>query len=162
MAYAGAYARITRMVEKPPAPKVRNVRTQASHRREVLWQIAVPSGLAAVAAVAWMILVASPQGYESRSALADVSVIFLIIPAAMWGVALLALLVGMCVGAWYLLRELPYLFKQAQDYAALAAHYAKVGTGRVAGGVMSVQSFVAAVQKTLDDIRSLFTFRRRR
>jgi len=149
------------MVEKPPAPKVRNVRTQASHRREAIWQIAVPSGLAAVAAVTLMVLVASPQGYEARSALADVSVIFLIIPAAMWGVALLVLLVGMCVGVWYLRRELPYLFKQAQDYAALAAHYAKVGSGRVAGSVMSVQSFVAAVQKTLDDIRSLFNFRRR-
>src|SRR3990172_796046 len=148
------------MVEKPPAPRVRDPRTQALHRREVVWQIALPFGLAPGPAVALMVLAASPAGYPSRWAFADVSLIFLIIPAAMWGLVLLAVIIGASVGVWYLRRELPYLFKQAQDYLALVVSYTQIGAGRVAGGVMSVQAFIAAIQKTLDDIRSIFTFRR--
>ena len=155
------------MVEKPlapslpPKPKTRNARTRAIHRREAIWQIAVPFGLAALAGVVLMVMVAGPGVAATRSPLADVSVIFLILPTALWGVVLLALIVGICVGLFYALRELPYLFKQVQDFMWLTAQETRRYTGYVANGVVSFEALLAAAQKTLNDLRSIFTFGRR-
>jgi len=156
------------MVEKPPTPplplkpKTRNARTRAIHRREAIWQIAIPFGIMAIVALTLMAVMAfAPQVATTRSPLADVSVIFLVIPTAIWGVVLLAVIIGICVGLFYALRELPYLFKQVQDFTWLTAQETKRYTGYVAQGVVSLEAFLAAVQKTLNDIRSIFTFGRR-
>lgn len=142
--------------EKPRPPKVRNPHTQALNRRESLWQIAAPLAVAVVAAVTLMALAASPAGARSRSAFADVSLILLIVPAAVAGLALLALLCGLGVGVWYARRELPYLFKQAQDILWRVAQETKTYSGRVAHRVMAVHALNAAARAVLADLRSLF------
>ncbi len=151
------------MVEKSllPLPRTRNAHTHARHRQETLWQIALPCGLAVMVIIGLMVVVASPAGAEARSPLADVSLIFVIIPTAFWGLVLLALIIGLCYGLFVALRELPFLFKQAQEFMWLTAHEAKRYTAYVGNAIVSIRSWVAALEKLTTDIRSIFTFGRR-
>lgn len=127
-------------------------------RRDVIWQIAAPLGLFSVLMIVLAWLVASPVGANTRSTLADVSLIFLIIPTMIAGLLLLALLGGACFVLWrYAIPELPYLFKRAQDIVALAAGQVKQASKRAAEVVLSTQSFAAGVSKTADNVRSIFT-----
>ena len=82
---------------------------------------------------------------------------FLILMAAVAGVLILALIGGLCVGVWFALRELPYLFKRAQDFAALVAYHAKRVTAPLNDSVLSVRSIVAAVRQAVISLRSIFT-----
>jgi len=144
---------------KPPLPKVRNPRTRARMRRDVIWQIALPLGLFTLLMIVLAVLVVLPVGANSRSALADVSLTFLIIPTAIVGLVIFALLAGLCFGMVYVLRELPYLFKRAQDIVALAADQVKRASKRAAEVVLSTQSFAAGASKTADNLRSTFNGR---
>jgi hypothetical protein len=142
---------------QPLAPKVRNPRTQALNRRETFWQIALPLGAASVVAVALMVLAIVGTAAPIRtSALADVSLMFLILIAATGGVVGLVLIVGLCWGVAYALRELPYLFKRAQDFTALVAYHTKRVTTPLNESVLSVGSLVAAVRQAVISVRSLF------
>jgi hypothetical protein len=143
---------------QPAPPRIRNRRTQALNRRESFWQITLPLGAAIVIAVALMALVIMGTTVPVRtSALADVSLMFLILMAAVAGVLILALIGGLCVGVWFALRELPYLFKRAQDFAALVAYHAKRVTAPLTDSVLSVGSIVAAVRQAVISLRSIFT-----
>jgi hypothetical protein len=143
---------------QPAPPRIRNRRTQALNRRESFWQITLPLGAAIVIAIALMALVIMGTTAPVRtSALADVSLMFLILMAAVAGVLILALIGGLCVGVWFALRELPYLFKRAQDFAALVAYHAKRVTAPLTDSVLSVGSIVAAVRQAVTSLRSIFT-----
>jgi len=146
------------MLEQPSTTKVRNPYTQAKIRREVLWQIILPVSLAVILMLTLMTLTITSTSAPARSPLADVSLMFLIIPAALWGLVLLALVAGLCVGVIYALRELPPLFKQAQDFMALVAAHTIKYAARVIDGVYSVRSVSGSVQQTLAKIRSAFNF----
>ncbi len=143
-----------------PPPKVRNLRTQSLTRRETFWQITLPVGLALVAAVTLMMLVTMPGAAGRRSAFADASLIFMIVPAALWGVVLLALIVGLSVGLWYALRELPPLFKQAQDLMARVAQQTKAAAGQMTGALASGRNLLGMVRGVAADIRSRLPFGR--
>ena len=141
----------------PPAPKVRNPRTQALHRREAFWQILLPLTLAIAAALTLMVFVGLGAAALARtSALADVSLMFLILIAGVGGLAALALLAGLNFGIGYALRELPYLFKRAQDVMWLVAHHTRRVASPLAEGVLSVESFVAAVRRAAASLNSIF------
>ena len=143
---------------RSPTPKVRNLRTQALNRREMLWQIMLPLTLAVVGALTLMgLVIVGTVVPRQTSALADVSLMFLILIAAAAGVVVLALIAGVCVGMVYALRELPYLFKRAQDIASLVAHHTRRVTTPLAEGVLSAQSVIAAAQQAVISIRSIFT-----
>lgn len=143
---------------QPPAPKIRNLRTQALNRRETFWQITLPFALTVVGALTLMGLVIVGTAAPVRtSALADVSLMALILISAVAGVVVLALVTGLCVGVWFALRELPYLFKRAQDFAALMTQHTKRITAPLAEGVLSAQSIIAAAQQAAISIRTLFT-----
>jgi len=137
---------------------MRNPRTQAQFRREVFWQITVPLGLAVILTLTLMGLTVTSTSVPARSAFADVSLIFLIIPTALWGLVLLALVVGLCVGMIYAVRELPPLFKQAQDFMAQVAAETNKYAVQVIDGVYSVRSFSGAARQAIAKIRSAFTF----
>lgn len=146
------------MLDQPPTPKARNPHTQAKIRREVFWQIILPVSLAVILMLTLMGLTAFSTSIPARSPLADVSLMFLIIPAAFWGIVILALIVAVCVGLFYALRELPPLFKQAQDFMVLASAYTNKYAARVIDGVYSVRSLGGSVQQTIAKIRSAFSF----
>jgi hypothetical protein len=140
-----------------PPPRIRNRRTQALNRRESVWQIFLPLGAAvAVAAAAMVFVVIGTAAPLRTSALADVSLLFLILIAAAGGLLALALVVGMCVGIGVALRELPDLFMRAQDFTALLAYHAKRVTAPLNEGVLSIGSLVAAARQAVVSIRSIF------
>jgi hypothetical protein len=125
-------------------------------RRDVIWQMALPLGLAVAAVLVPMVLLIAPGGAPVRSVWADVALIFLIIPTAIFGLIALALLVGLIVAAVYGLRELPYLFKRAQDFVALVGYRVQAGAGKASGVFLSIQSLTAGVRRAADDVRGLF------
>ena len=140
-----------------PSPRARNRSTQALNRRDTFWQIALPLGAAIVVAVALMALVIAGTAAPARtSALADVSLMLLILMGGVGGLLLLALVTGVCVGVGLVLRELPYLFKRAQDFAALVAYHTRRVTAPLNQGVLSVGSLAAAVRQAVVSVRSIF------
>ena len=140
---------------KPRLPRIRNPRTHARLRRDVIWQIGLPIGLALAAGITLGVLVSIPGGAATRSAWADVSLMLLIVPIVVVGLILLALIAGLVFAAYYGLRELPFVFRIAQDYAARAAGYVKTGAGKASGVILSIRAFTTGVGRAVKDVRQL-------
>jgi hypothetical protein len=139
-----------------PGLRARNTRTQALIRRDVIWQIALPLGLAVLAVLVVAVLLILPGGAPYRSVWADISLIFLIVPALIVGLIILALLGGSIYGLRLGLRELPYLFKRLQDWTAVFTYRASRAAEKVAGVILTTRSAWAGARKAADDIRSIF------
>jgi hypothetical protein len=95
--------------------------TQAAFRRQVRLQIYLPLllgllGLAAMVAAIWR------SQYGDTSIWADISLSLLLLVGFALGILLLVVLASAAVGAWYLIRELPRPFRQAQIAIARAEH----------------------------------------
>ncbi len=144
-----------------PRPRPRNPETQARLRRDVLWQIYLPLGLAVLALLVVMGLTIFVAGMPTRSAWADVSTMYLIIFAAIGGVVVLVLLAGLCAALWYLLRELPGYFKIVQDFMRLVAAQVAEISQKVAGVFITPRAYIAGAQKTVARARSTIAFRRK-
>ncbi len=138
-----------------PGLRLRNQRTQALIRRDVIWQIMAPVAMAAVIVVVLLVLLILPVGAPVRSVWADVALIFLIMPAGVMGLLALGVLGGLVFVFSRVLREVPYYFKLGQDWAALAAYRVNGGAARVAGIIMSVRSAWAAARRAARDVRLL-------
>lgn len=144
----------------PTSAKRRNQRTRALMRRDVAWQIALPLGLAGLVVLVLAALLILPVGAPVRSVWADLSLIFLIIPTALMGLILLALLAAVVYGLVIVLRELPYYAKQAQDFVALATYRISGAATKVSNVILSIRSFWAGVRKAAADVRSILPARR--
>lgn len=122
-------------------------------------------GLVLVGALTLMALiivgtVAGSLAPVQTSAFADVSLMLLILIAGTGSLLILALAVGLCVGVGLALRELPYLFKRAQDFAALVAYHTRRVTAPLNESVLSVRSVLAAARQAVISIRTILTFGR--
>ena len=140
-----------------PRPRPRNPETQARLRRDVLWQIYLPLGLAVLALLVVMGLTIFLAGLPTRSVWADVSIMYLIVFAVIGGVVVLVVLAGLCAALWYVLRELPGYFKMVQDFMRqVAAQMAEISQ-KVAGVFIAPRAYIAGAQKTVDRARSTIT-----
>jgi len=137
----------------PPRPRVRNLYTQARIRRDVLWQIGLPLGLAVAVVITLAVLLILPGGAPARSPWADVSLILLILPATVLGALVLVLVAALVVGLYFVLRELPGYFKLAQDFMAVAAYRIQTGAAKVSGVFLSIRSAAAGAQRVAQDLR---------
>jgi hypothetical protein len=159
-------ARITSMADRArlpfhmPGERVRNPRTQARIRQETLWQIGIPLGLVIIAAVALMVWFAVAASVPTRSVFADISLILMLMPCLVAGLIFLAVLVAMNWGLIYALRQLPYLFRQAQDIVVIVGYRVQQALAKISGAVISVRSFIAAAEQTAGNLRSIFTLGR--
>ena len=142
------------------SPRARNPQTQAKIRRDTIWQIALPMGLALIVVLVLMVLLILPSGAGARGPWAAVSLMILIIPTAIAGLVVLALLAGANVGVWFGLSKLPPYFKVAQDYVALAGGYVQDAAKKASDAVVSTRSFVAGVKRAAAEARALLPFRR--
>ena len=144
----------------PGGPRIRNQRTAALIRRDVIWQIALPLGLAALVVLVIAVLLIAPVGAPVRSVWADISLILLIIPTGLFGLIALALVGGL----WYLVfriwRELPYYAKQAQDFVALATYRVSMIATKITNVILSIRSFAAGVRKAAADVRAYLPAKR--
>lgn len=140
--------------------KIRNQRTAALIRRDVIWQIALPLGLAALIVLVIAGLLIAPVGAPVRSVWADISLIFLIIPTGLMSLIVLALIIALAIGVFMLLRELPYYAKKAQDFVALATYRVSLVATKITNVILSIRSFVAGVRKAAADVRAYLPAKR--
>jgi hypothetical protein len=151
-------------VATPPASRPRNPETYARLRRESLWQIYVPLGVG-VLAIFILMGITIAAGLSARlSALsiwADISLVYLIVFGLIGGLVVLVLVLGVCVGLYYALRELPGYFKIAQDFMLLVAFRAAEISQKVASVFITPRAYYSAAEKTVDSARSIITTRRK-
>jgi hypothetical protein len=150
------------MALEPQLPKIRNARTQAVIARETFWQITVPIAAAVIVVAALVVLVIMSTVVPVRTgAVADVSLIFMIMLYGGAGLLILLVLVALCVAAWYGLRELPFLFKRAQDFLWIVAMNARTATRQVDNRVVEVHLSMAALDSLYESFMELVRPRRR-
>jgi hypothetical protein len=134
-------------------PRVRNPRTAAKIQRDVLWQIAVPLGLAVLLALVAAVLIILPVGASARRPWADVTLIALSIPTLIAALVVLVIVVGLCAGMYFVLRELPIYFKVAQDFVALVSFRVQTIADQVSGVFLRIRSLTAGAQRIAKDVR---------
>ena len=139
-----------------PGLRARNTRTQALIRRDIIWQIAVPLAIALLIVLVIAAFFIFSAGNPVRSVWADISLILLILPAGVMGLLALVLLGGSAYGLWYGLRELPFVFKRLQDWAALFSYRIGTSAEKASGVLLTIISAWAGVRKAAADIRSIF------
>ena len=144
----------------PRGPRRRNPVTQAQIRRDTLWQILAPLALAVVVVIAALVLIILPGGAATRSPLADVSLMLLIIPTAIGGILVLALLGALDYLAFLGITRLPPYFKIAQDWVALLMGRIRGGANSIADVILKIRSGLAAAKRAAADVRDFLTFRR--
>lgn len=144
----------------PGGTKLRNQRTAALMRRDVIWQIALPLGVATLVVLVIAALLIAPVGAPVRSVWADISLIFLIMPTVLFGLVLLVLIAALAYGMYFVLRELPHYAKQAQDFVALATYRVNTIAAKIAEVVLSIRSFWAGVRKAAADVRAYLPAKR--
>ncbi len=137
-----------------PSPRT-STRATRQHRREVLWQIALPLVAALGGAGALMFLAASPARTQQLPAFADVSLIFLILPVMFWGLVALALIGGVAAALFFAGRELPQLLRQVLDFVLTLASRTRAIAGRIADSVWSARSLARSVRGAAADLRGL-------
>lgn len=134
---------------QPPLIPERNPVTAQKHRREVLWQITVPLiiGIILVLALAVFITVVSYTGNGSAASLwADISLIWLIIPAFIGGLILLVLLAGLAYGIYWLVQNLPTWALQAQNIIVTVGVNVRKATDLAVEPVLRVEGAVAGLR----------------
>jgi hypothetical protein len=144
----------------PNSVRLRNQRTAALIRRDVIWQIGLPLALAGLIVLVLVVLLILPVGAPVRSVWADISLIFLIIPTGLMGLIVLALFAALVYGLLIVLRELPYYAKKAQDFVALATYRVNMIAAKIANIILSIRSFMAGVRRTAANVRAILPARR--
>jgi hypothetical protein len=144
----------------PTTVRLRNQRTAALIRRDVIWQIGLPLAVAGLIVLVLVVLLILPVGAPARSVWADISLIFLIIPTGLMGLVVLALFVGLVWVMLKVLRELPYYAKKAQDFVALATYRVNLVATKIANVILSIRSFSAGVRKAAANVRAVIPVRR--
>jgi hypothetical protein len=116
--------------------------------------------VAVVVVIVALVLVILPGGAATRSPLAAVSLMLLIVPTVILGVLVLALVLALNYGVWLGLTKLPPYFKIAQDFVARVADGIQHGADRVSKVVLKIRSTLAGVKRAANGIRGLLPFRR--
>ena len=101
-------------VTQPPPSKERNPVTRQKHRQEVLWQILFPLLIGIV--VALILGGLSVSNVINQSRLADISLIWLILPNIFVALIAIILLAGMVYGVIKLIAVLPVFAYKAQNF----------------------------------------------
>jgi len=101
---------------RPFQPPARNPITQQKHRHEVFWQITVPliAGVLIIVTIGLTIAVAGNMAQINK--LANVSMIFLIVPAMFFTLIGIAITVASVYGLVRLILVMPYYMRLAQNF----------------------------------------------
>ena len=102
--------------QRPFKPPARNPITFQKHRHEVFWQITVPLIAGALIIVTIGLTIAIGGNLAQINKLANVSMIFLIIPAMFFTLIGIAITVASVYGLVRLILVLPYYMRLAQNF----------------------------------------------
>jgi hypothetical protein len=127
---------------KPPRPSPNPV-TRAAHRHQVMMQVFLPLAIA-VLVILVLALGAAIGSFLDVSRWADISLVWLIMIYLAFALVFFVLLVGMIFGVAWLVRNLPFYARQAQDLFIMV----RVQVGRISDKavepVLRINSFTAS------------------
>lgn len=137
----------SRLSETPPASApLRNPVTHEKHRREVSRQVFLPLiiGVVLLCVASGFVAYVGLAGTGDVSRWADISLIWLILPAMIATLVFLALLVGLVAAVTWMLGKLPPLARQVQDFMARVNFAVHRGADAAASPFMRVRGMSAA------------------
>jgi hypothetical protein len=97
----------------------RNPQAFQKHRKEVLWQITIPVLIGALILISVGLMIALGAGIPQTSKIADISLIWLIVPAMIITLIFGAVLFSLIVLVVRLIQVLPLYTNLAHDYLKL-------------------------------------------
>jgi hypothetical protein len=123
----------------------RNPATHAIHRREVFWQITFPLiiALLLILGLVGVVIFAGFQGLGEVSRWADVSLIWLLLPALVVVLVMLLMLSGVVYLITRLLAILPGYARLAQDFFYLVQVRVKSISDKLVEPILKLRSFKA-------------------
>ncbi len=132
-----------------PVPS-RNPETHAQHRRQMFWQVFFPLGFGAILLVGTCVLpVAAVAQGGDVSKWADVSLIWLILPAMFFSLIPLALLAGSVYGLLRLYEKMPGWMFRLQGVFELVRGKVRQYSDKAVEPVIQAQSFNAKIQAVM-------------
>jgi hypothetical protein len=99
-----------------PTPPLRNELTHRRHRHEVTWQIMIPLGVGVFLVLVLAALSAFATTAGTKSQMADVALISLILQAMIFGLITLLMLGVTVFGLFRLLPLMPFFFYNIQNF----------------------------------------------
>jgi hypothetical protein len=137
----------------------RNPQTHAAHRRDVLRQITLPLVIGSLLLVACMalVIIAAAGGNGEVRRWADVSLVWLILPALFFALLMLGLLIGITYLVSKLLGVLPGYARLVQDgYTALTGKVMHLSDALILP-VLKLKGWAAAGRKARQVVTAPFT-----
>lgn len=135
-----------------PQKSARNPVTHKAHARQTMWQITVPLVIGVLVAIALTVL-AGLAGADEASRWADISLIFLIIPAMVATLLFVVLFAALNYGLLRVLKYLPPVARRVQDVFSQAEQRVRTGADMAAEPILRIQSVMAAVQSLRQQLR---------
>jgi hypothetical protein len=125
----------------------RNPLTHKKHRVETFWQISFPLVLGCILVVglaAWTIIIATSGGGTRKTA--DISLVFLIIPAMVMALIPLAIFIGMAYATIWLNKNTSFFMKKAQDAMVQVRDGVRNGSDKLTEPVIRFKSRIASLE----------------
>jgi len=132
---------------------LRNYVTQARHQKEVFLQITIPIIIFFLIFLILSILAVYPATAEQDSLWADISLIFLLVPAIIILIILLIILVLSVYATFYLIKVLPNFFFRVYQWLSLMSDKVQWIGVVVTEPFIRVNSWMASVNKMSKRIR---------
>lgn len=130
---------------KPDYKKERNPLTHQRHRKEVFWQISLPIAIGSLILLAFAALSFTLE-YGEASRWADISLIWLIMPAMVVTLITCVMLAASIYALVKLIVVLPYYSLQLLNWLILVSRYVHQAGDRAVEPVLRFKSFSASAR----------------
>ncbi len=131
---------------KTPLPLSRKTPSYQLHRRQFIWQILAPILIVAILVIAASVFAAT-RNENQASVWADISLIWLIIPAFFFALILFILLIGLIYAMAMLLKVTPTYTQQLQELIRLAAQKIESAADATAKPIFFLEGISASVRR---------------
>ena len=135
---------------KLPRPGERNPETYQKHQKEVLWQITIP--LIAGLVILLLLMVGSVSSAINQSRMADISLIWIILPNLAMALITLIILMGLIYGLIKLIGILPYYTQKIQVFFNLFKDRAQNIDDRLIEPIIKGKTTSASLRKLKDQL----------
>jgi len=133
------------VMEETPE-RERNTKTEATHKREVFWQITFPLlvGLILALTLAALAVVAATSGGRIKQA-GDAALICLIAPMMFFTLVFGIIAGAIAFGLIKANQELPFVFKRMQDVFVRVRYQVQVSSDKAVEPFLKIRSFFASI-----------------
>lgn len=135
---------------KLPLNNERNPETHQQHKKEVLWQITVPLILGVL--VILLLASLSVSSAVNQSRLADISLIWIILPNLMMALIIIFMLAGMVYGLMKLTGILPFYAQKVQMFFNIVKTQTQKIDERLVEPVIKGKTSTASLRKLLQQL----------